>query len=127
MVSRRLSASEVDPRSYFLRKREQNARPSKSGNVESGPKKIYLTPKKLKSEIAQDLGIPFLSPATQADAEMQGTSYDGYVYGTRKVGIVPLVVTTADGRPDILPRWVFFIIRQDSSTTSVSRKVSVGP
>jgi hypothetical protein len=68
MVSRRLSALEVDPQSYFLHKREQKARPSKSGNVNSVPKKIYFTPKKLKSEIAEDLGIPFLAPATQADA-----------------------------------------------------------
>ena len=73
----------------------------------------------LKTKIAEELGISYLSKATVSQAGEVAQVSNGIIYGTKYRPIVPLVVCH-DGEA----RWVFFIVGGGSPATYISTQVS---
>lgn len=55
----------------------------------------------LETTVAEELGIPYLSKAKEADAKEVVQVGTGYIHGSKRRAIVPFVFDQA--------RWVFFI------------------
>ena len=106
-IVRRFS-SDVDPLADFIRKRQHEVkdRDQFTDILDIGgtdPKDYSVLIKDIKRgalEIAEELGIPYLSKATEPDAKKVG---DGYIHGSKLRAIVPLVVGHKGEA-----RWVFF-------------------
>ena len=128
-IAQRFSSSHVDPQSYFSRKRQQEAKdrgefsdihdvhPEYSPDPNEYDVVLSdVTHEKLKSSIAEELGITYLSKAVDVEGPVRvGT---GYIYGLHKRTIVPFVVSHGEES-----RWVFFIVDSGSPWTYISIQV----
>ena len=74
--------------------------------------------KTLKTIIAEEIGIPYLSEATEDEANEKVKVGIGYIYGLKKRTLVPFVVKH---REEI--RWVFFVVDSGASVTYLSKQV----
>ena len=128
-IARRLSPSEVDPRTYFVRKRQQEALSRGifvdiHDDIGINPKDYDVVIPDIKHEtfetsIAEELGIPYLSKATESQAKEVVQVGRGYIYGEASRGIVPFVVSH-NGEA----RWTFFIVDSCAPLTYISTQVS---
>lgn len=128
-ITRRFSFAQVDPQAYFARKR-QHAAPGRGDFVgihDVGPEQhpfpnkfdVFpdVTYETLKSKVSEELGIEYLSPATEVTEVVKVCS--GYVHGVNKRPIFPLVVCYKDES-----RWLFFILDSESPWTYISHQAS---
>ena len=127
-VAQRFSLSQPDPQAYFNRKRAQEATPySLSYDRQGNPK--YPKDKNLsigdiehgtlETTIAEEIGIPYLSKATEADGNDIVLVGTGYIHGERRHTIVPFIV-----KHQSESRWVFFVVDNGSVVTYLSNQVS---
>ncbi|RPB15818.1 hypothetical protein P167DRAFT_602907 [Morchella conica CCBAS932] len=126
-IARRFS-SNVDPQAYFTRKRQQEAKDRGEfvdiHDIGRDPSDydVLITDVKhetLETTIAEELGIPYLSKATDADAKKAVQVGHGYIYGSKFRAIIPLVVSHRDEC-----RWVFFIMDSGAPLTYLSAQAS---
>lgn len=111
MIARRLSSSQVDPQAFFISKREQEAKDRgefvdiHEGGIGPADYDVLITDishQTLETTIAEELGIPYLSKATESDAKEVVEMGEGYIHGETVRPIVPFVVSRRDEA-----RWVF--------------------
>lgn len=76
----------------------------------------------LETTIAEELGIPYLSKATESDAKEVVEVGEGYIHGETFRPIVPFVVSRRDEA-----RLVFLIVDTGSPLTYLSTQVSAAP
>jgi hypothetical protein len=132
-IRRRFSLSHPDPQDFVIRQRQQEALergeftdihdvdPEYSPDpTEYDVLLTDITHGKLESTIAEELGIPYLSKATEADAKEVVQVAEGYIYGLHKRTIVPFVVANEKEA-----RWVFFIVNSGSPWTYLSAQASI--
>jgi len=81
-----------------------------------------ISHKTLETRIAEELGIPYLSKATEFDAKKVVEVSEGYIYGDTFRPIVPFVVSRKDEA-----RCAFFIVGTSFPLTYLSTQVSAGP
>jgi len=101
-IARRFSSSQVDPQAYFTRKRQEEAKQRGEfidiHDIGRDPNDydVLITDVKhetLETTIAEELGIPYLSRATESQAKKVVQVGNGYIYGSKFRGIIPLVVS----------------------------------
>jgi hypothetical protein len=128
-IDRRFSSDNVDPHAYFTAKRAQEAIARGQWvdihdiGYEPEDYDVLFTDIKhetLETMIAEEVGIPYLSKATVADAKEVVKVGTGYIHGKKRRTIVPLIV----GRREEA-RWVFFIVDSTAPLTYLSIQVSV--
>jgi hypothetical protein len=110
-IARRFSPSQVDPLNFYTCKRNQETRDRGEfidvHDVSRDPADYdvsitVISHQTLETTIAEEVGIPYLSKATETDAKVVVQVGDGFIRGPKKRTIVPLVVTHQDEA-----RWVF--------------------
>jgi len=74
---------------------------------------------KLRTEIAEIVGIPYHAKATTEDANKVVEIGDCYIYGRKFRTIFPAVVTNGSGA-----HWVFFIVNPGALLTYLSAQTS---
>ena len=125
-IARRFS-SDPDPQVYFIRKRQHEAiERNKTIDIHDIGRDpdgydVLLTDinnETLGTVIAEELGIPYLSVATECLAKEVIQEANGYMHGPHNRAIVPLVV-----RHKSESRWVFFIIDSGAPLTYLSIQV----
>ena len=126
-IIRRFS-SDVDPQLYFNRKHEQEAKERGEfidvHDIGTDPDDFDVLisdvkHKTLATSIAEQVGVPYLSKPTEADAKEVVKVANGYIYGPKDRTIIPFVVTHKEES-----RWVFFIIDSGCPRTYFSAQVS---
>jgi hypothetical protein len=127
-IARRFSSSQVDPQVFFTRKRQQEAQERGEFidihdiGIDPNDYDVLITDVKhetLETTVAEELGIPYLSKATEADAKEVVQVGNGYIYGRKFSAIIPFVVSHGDES-----RWVFFIMDSGAPLTYLSAEVS---
>ena len=127
MIARRLS-SQTNPEAYFIRNHQQRAREGEHAGTRDigGPDlrdyDVLISDIKhetLETTIAQELGIPYLSRAREAEAKAVVKVCNGYIRGLNARAIVPFIVGHGDEA-----RWVFFILGSGAPLTYLSDQVS---
>jgi hypothetical protein len=125
-IFRRFS-SNVDPQAYFTRKRQQEAKERGEfidiHDIGRDPSDydVLITDIKhetLETTIAEELGIPYLSKATEAQAEEVVEVGNGYIHGSKFRVIVPFLGHKGEAR------WVFFILGSGAPLTHLSAQAS---
>ena len=128
-IAQRFSSSNVDPLSFFWLKRQQDAKdrgefsdihdvdPEYSPDPSEYDVLLSdVTHAKLQTSIAEELGIAYLSKASDPKEVVRvGT---GYIHGLHKRTIVPFIVSHGEEA-----RWVFFIVDSGSPWTYLSTHV----
>jgi hypothetical protein len=127
-IARRFS-SDVDPQSYFARKRQQQAKERGEfvdihdiGGLDPKDHDILITDvgyDKLQHEIAEIVGIPYHSPASKEEADKVVDIGKCFFYGRKIRTMFPAVVTHRSGKA----YWVFFIVDSGSPLTYLSAQV----
>ncbi len=127
-VAQRFS-SYPNPLAFFARKRQEEARDRGEfvdihdiGGVDPKDFDVLITDiddEKLRSEIAEVMGIQYLAKATEADANTVVEIGRGYIFGRNIRTIFPCVVSH-DGKA----HWVFFIVASGVPLTYLSVQVS---
>ncbi|KAH0609470.1 uncharacterized protein H6S33_012956 [Morchella sextelata] len=127
-IARRFSSSQVDPQVFFTRKRQQEAQERGEFidihdiGIDPNDYDVLITDVKhetLETTVAEELGIPYLSKATEADAKEVVQVGNGYIYGRKFSAIIPFVVSHGDES-----RWVFFIMDSGAPLTYLSAEAS---
>ena len=128
-IAQRFSLSQPDPHAYFKRKRDQDAivhgRFLNRYEDANDPYDydLWITDvnhKTLETDIAEEIGIPYLSEATEAEANEVVNVGIGYIRLLKYHVIVPFVVKHREEN-----RWVFFVANSGASVTYLSKQVSV--
>ena len=127
-LAQRFSSS-PSPLAFFINKRQQEARDRGEfidihdvGGVDPKDYDVLITDidsKKLRSEIAEVIGIPYLAKASEADANKVVEIGHGIVYGPKFRSILPCIVSR-HGKS----HWVFFIVDTGAPLTYLSAEVS---
>lgn len=127
-LARRFNSS-PSPLAFFINKRQQEARDRGDfidihdvGGVDPKDYDVLITDidsNKLRSEIAEVIGIPYLAKASEADAYKVVEIGHGMVYGPMFRSVLPCVVSR-HGRS----HWLFFIIDTGAPLTYPSAEVS---
>jgi len=101
-IARRFS-SDVDPQTYFTRKRQQDAKERGEyvdihgiGGTDPADYDVLITHIKhetLETTISEELGISYLSKVTEAEAKKVVRVGNGYIYGRKDRTIIPFVVS----------------------------------
>lgn len=128
-ITKRFSKSMVDPVAFFKKKREKEAKGRGEladvhhiGSTDPKEYDVLITDinhKTLDTEIAEHIGLPYLSKATEADTHEIVESATGYLYGANLRPIIPLVVRNNDQA-----HWVFFLLDSLAPSTYISYQVS---
>ncbi|KAF8455263.1 hypothetical protein BDZ91DRAFT_746834 [Kalaharituber pfeilii] len=128
-IARRFSSSEVDPRAYFARKLQEEAKQRGKyidihdvGGVDPKDFDVLITDvndESLRNEISQVVGIPYLAKATEADANEVLKAGHGLIYGRKLRTIFPAAVGHK-GKA----HWVFFILDTGAPLTYLSSQAS---
>lgn len=125
-VHQRLS-SLPDPRAFFIGQRNEEAQSRGEyidiHDISKNPKDYDvlisdIDHKVLGTTISKDLGIPYLSKATEADAQQVVEVGEGYIHGSTFRAIAPFVVCYKGEA-----RWVFFIVDSGAPMTYLSNQV----
>lgn len=74
---------------------------------------------KLRTEVSELIGIPYLQQATEDEANKIVTIADGLIYGNKFRNIFPCVVSYKGNA-----RWIFFIVDIGAPVTYLSSQVS---
>jgi hypothetical protein len=127
-IARRFS-SHPNPLAFFIRKTKQEAIDRGEfidihdvGGVDPKDYDVLITDidsEKLRSKIAEFIGIQYLAKATEADANNVVEVGYGIVYGPKYHTIYPCVVSR-NGKS----HWVFFIVDTGDPLTYLSAQVS---
>ncbi len=127
-IARRFS-SHPNPLAFFAHKRQQEARDRGEfidihdvGGVDPEDFDVLITDvndEKLRSEIAEAVGIQYLAKATEADANKVLEIGQGVIYGKKLRTIFPCVVRNKDKA-----HWVFFVLDTCAPLTYLSAQVS---
>jgi hypothetical protein len=131
-LARRFSASSPSPISFFRQKAAKEAIERGEfvdihdiGGVNPKDYDVLITDinnDTLHSEISKLVDIPYLKEATKDDADKMPREIQGFMYGQKRLMILPCVVSIRDQA-----RWVFFIVDPGSPLTYISTEVSVHP
>jgi hypothetical protein len=129
-INRRFSSHYPNPLAFFARKRQEEARDRGEfvdirdiGGPDPKDFDVLITDiddEKLRTEVADVMGIPYLVKATGADANTVVRIGRGYISGRNIRTMFPCVVTHGDKAP-----WVFFIVVTGSPLTYLSEQVRV--
>jgi hypothetical protein len=128
-IERRFSSDNVDPHAYFTAKREQEAIDRGQWvdlhdiGYEPEDYDVLFTDinhETLEKMIAEEVGIPYLSKPTVAEANEVVKVGTGYMHGKNRCTIVPFIVGHREEA-----RWVFFIVDSTAPYTYLSIRVSV--
>jgi hypothetical protein len=129
-IARRFSSSQIDPQTFFARKRQQEAKERGEyvdihdiGGVDPKDFDILITDidhGKLQHEIAEAVGIAYHLEATKEDANRIIEAGDCIIYGRNLRTIFPAVVACEMGKA----HWVFFIVDTGSPLTYLSAQVN---
>lgn len=127
-VARRFS-SYPNPLAFYAQKRQEDARDRGEfvdihdiGGIDPKDFDVLITDideEKLRSEIAEVMGIQFLAKATEEDANTVVEIGHGYIFGRNVRTIFPCVVSH-DGKA----HWVFFIVDSGAPLTYLSVQTS---
>ena len=127
-VARRFS-SYPNPLGFFARKHQEEARDRGEfvdihdiGGIDPKDFDVLITDidnKKLRSEVAEVVGIQYLAKATEAEANKVVDIGHAYIFGHNSCTIFPCVVSYA-GKS----HWVFFIVDSGAPLTYLSAEVS---
>ena len=127
-IARRLSLSQADPQTYFVRKRQQEAKDLGEfvdiHDISRNAKDYDVLISDIKHEtlekiISEELGIRYLSEATESQVKEVVKVGRGYIYGKTFRTIIPFVVSR-NGEA----RWMFFIMDTSAPLTYISAQVS---
>ena len=128
-ITRRFS-SRPSPLIYFTNKRDEEARERNEfidihdmGGVDPNSYDVLLSDindNMLRSDVAEIVGIPYLSKATKDDARKMVGIGHGIIYGETGRLIFPTPVSFLDKA-----YWVFFIVDTGSPLTFISSQVSI--
>ena len=128
MIARRFSSSQIDPQAYFARKRQQDARDRGEfidihdvGSADPADYDVLLSDvddKKLRTQIAELVGMPYHAKATAEDANKVVEIGDCFIYGRNFRTIFPTVVANGSQA-----HWVFFIVNFGAPLTYLSAQV----
>jgi len=125
-IARRFS-SQSDQQIYFTRKRQEEAKERGEfvdiHDIARNPNDydVLITDINyniLKTTIAEELGIPYLSVATECQAKEVVQKGNGYIHGLKYRAIVSFIVGYNG-----VARWVFFIANSVSPLTYLSTQV----
>ena len=128
MIARRLSSSEIDPHSYFIRKHQQDAKGRREffdiheGGMDPASYDVLIpdiSHETLRTTNAEELGVSYLSKAADSDANEVVEVGTGIIHGDTLRPIVPSVVSRSDEA-----RWAFSIVDSSSPFTYLSVQVS---
>lgn len=135
-IMRRLN-SDIDPQSFSIWKRQQECKAyGKFIDIHDiGTERFYfdasfpnvnhetlfpdIDHETLNTKIAEELGIPYLSKASEGEAKKMVSVAHAYIYGQNCRTIVPFIVCC-----DNEARWVFFIVDNVCPLTYFSAQVS---
>jgi hypothetical protein len=127
-IARRFS-SHPNPVAFFVHKSQQEARDRGEfidihdvGGVDPKDFDILITDVnegKLRSEIAEVVGIQYFAKATKAEANNVVEIGHGIIYGTKLRTIFPCIVSDKDKA-----HWVFFVVSTGAPLTYLSSQVS---
>lgn len=116
-----------DPRAFFISQRSKEAQSRGEfidiHDISKNPKDYDVSisdinHKVLGTRIVKELGIPYLSKPTEADAQQVVRVGDGYIHGSTFRAIAPFVVCHKGEA-----RWVFFIVDSSAPMTYLSGQV----
>jgi hypothetical protein len=128
-IAQRFS-SRPNPLDYFASKRAKEAKERGEfidihdiGGVDPKDYDVLITDvndNKLRTEISELVGIPYLKEATKDEANNKVKIGHGIIYGMKQRTIFPCIVSFQDKA-----HWVFFIVDSGSPLTYLSVQVSV--